>query len=61
MNCDKARALGWQRQYSFDSAVEATVRWYVDNECWWRQIKTGDYLEYYKQQYAARLAASEQS
>ncbi len=61
MNSDKARALGWKREYSFDSAVEATVRWYVENEFWWKQIKTGDYLEYYKKQYAARLAASEQS
>ncbi len=59
MNCDKARALGWQRQYRFDSALDATVRWYVDNAFWWRQIKTGEYLEYYKRQYAARLAAAE--
>lgn len=61
MNCDKARALGWQRQFSFDTAVEATVRWYADNEWWWREIKTGDYLEYYKKQYAARLAAADES
>lgn len=58
MNCDKARALGWQRQYTFDTALEATVRWYQDNEWWWRKIKTGEYLEYYKRQYAARLAAA---
>lgn len=59
MNCDKARALGWTRSYSFDSALEVTVGWYVDNAFWWRQIKTGEYLEYYKRQYAARLAAAE--
>jgi len=59
MNCDKARALGWQRQYTFDAAVEATVRWYQENETWWREIKTGEYMEYYKRQYAARLAAAE--
>lgn len=59
MNCDKARALGWQRQYTFDAALEATVRWYQDNEWWWRKIKTGEYLEFYKRQYAARLAAAE--
>jgi dTDP-glucose 4,6-dehydratase len=61
MNCDKARALGWNKQFSFDSALEATVRWYIENEFWWKQIKTGDYLEYYKKQYAARLAAAEQN
>ncbi len=59
MNCDKLRALGWQRQYSFDSALEATVDWYRDNEWWWRKIKTGEYLEFYKRQYGARLAAAE--
>ena len=59
MNCDKLRALGWQRQYSFDSALEATVDWYRNNEWWWRKIKTGEYLDYYKRQYGARLAAAE--
>ncbi len=61
MNCDKARALGWQRRFSFDTAVAATVQWYVDNAWWWQPIKTGDYLDYYKQQYAARLAAADEN
>jgi dTDP-glucose 4,6-dehydratase len=59
MNCDKLRALGWQRRYSFDQAVELTVNWYKQNENWWRKIKTGEYLEFYKRQYEARLAAAE--
>lgn len=59
MRCDKLRALGWEREYNdFDAAVENTVRWFRENEWWWRKIKTGEYLEYYKQQYAARLAAA---
>lgn len=58
MNCEKLRALGWERQFSFESAVEATVHWFRDNEWWWRKIKTGEYLEYYKQQYANRLASA---
>lgn len=59
MNCDKLRALGWQRGYDFEHALETTVRWYQSNEWWWRKIKTGEYLEYFKRQYAERLAASE--
>lgn len=59
MKCDKLRALGWQRAYDFDRGLEETVRWYQNNESWWRDIKTGDYLEYYKKQYADRLAAAE--
>jgi dTDP-glucose 4,6-dehydratase len=59
MNCDKLRALGWQREYDFERGLENTVEWYKANEWWWRKIKTGEYLEYYKQQYAARLAAAD--
>ena len=59
MHCDKLKALGWERQYDFETAIEKTVRWYQENEWWWRKIKTGEYLEYYKSQYAARLAAAD--
>ncbi len=59
MTAEKARALGWQRQYDFDQGLEATVDWYVSNEWWWRKIKTGEYLDFYKMQYAQRLASLE--
>jgi dTDP-glucose 4,6-dehydratase len=59
MTCEKLRGLGWQRQYDFETALETTVRWYQNNDWWWRKIKTGEYLEYYKQQYAHRLASTE--
>jgi dTDP-glucose 4,6-dehydratase len=29
------RELGWSPQESFDSGIERTVRWYLDNEGWW--------------------------
>lgn len=57
MTAEKARELGWRQQFDFATGLEATVRWYVDNEWWWRKIKTGAYLEYYKRQYAERFAA----
>ncbi|MBK8134909.1 MAG: dTDP-glucose 4,6-dehydratase [Chloroflexi bacterium] len=56
MDASKLRDLGWQRQWAWPEALNATVDWYVRNEWWWRKIKTGEYLDYYKQQYAARLA-----
>lgn len=59
MNCDKLRALGWEREYTFETAIETTIQWYQENEWWWRKIKIGEYLEFYKKQYAARLAAAE--
>ena len=57
MTAEKARALGWQRQYDFEDGLAATVGWYQENEWWWRKIKTGEYLEYYKRQYTERLAS----
>ncbi len=55
LDCSKVQALGWQNQYNFEQAIETTVKWYVDNEWWWRKIKSGErYKEYYQQQYAGR-------
>ena len=34
------RELGWSAQESFDSGIEHTVRWYLDNEAWWRPLVT---------------------
>ena len=50
----KVRALGWSNRNTFAQAIEKTVRWYAENEWWWRKLKTGEYLEYYKRQYAGR-------
>lgn len=54
LDCSRLRALGWQSQHSFAQALEKTVRWFVDNEAWWRPIKSGAYLEYYRKQYGER-------
>lgn len=61
MKADKLKALGWQREFDYEAGLEATVNWYRANEWWWRKIKTGEYLEYYKKQYAERLAAADPS
>ena len=35
--------LGWQPEYGFDEGLEATVRWYVENEQWWRRVQSEAY------------------
>jgi len=51
----KVQALGWRSRHTFEEALEKTVRWYVENEWWWRPIKSGEfYQEYYRRQYAGR-------
>ncbi|MEK7442275.1 MAG: dTDP-glucose 4,6-dehydratase, partial [Chloroflexota bacterium] len=48
LDVNKLRALGWKPTHTFDQALEKTVKWFVANEKWWRPIKSGEYLEYYK-------------
>jgi dTDP-glucose 4,6-dehydratase len=35
--------LGWTAHENFDSGIEKTVRWYMDNEHWWRPLRGGVY------------------
>jgi dTDP-glucose 4,6-dehydratase len=48
------RELGWEPRYRFESAIKTTIQWYKNNEKWWRNIKSGEYMKYYEQQYIAR-------
>ncbi len=55
LDISKIRALGWESSHTFAEALEKTVRWYVENEWWWRPIKSGEhYREYYRRQYEGR-------
>jgi dTDP-glucose 4,6-dehydratase len=56
LDSSKLKALGWQPAHTFEQALQETVSWYVDNEWWWRKIKSGEYREYYKAQYGSRLS-----
>lgn len=37
------RELGWRPQETFASGLRKTVRWYLDNETWWRRVRDGSY------------------
>ena len=37
------RELGWRPQETFASGLRKTVRWYLDNEAWWRRVRDGSY------------------
>jgi dTDP-glucose 4,6-dehydratase len=57
----KIRSLGWEPNHTCEEAIEKTVRWYVENEWWWRPIKRGEhYQEYYKRQYEGREVLDDQ-
>ncbi|MFP4106080.1 MAG: dTDP-glucose 4,6-dehydratase [Phycisphaerae bacterium] len=53
------RELGWTPSRSaWPEALDQTVRWYVENETWWRRVKSGAYRDYYHQQYGRRKTLS---
>jgi dTDP-glucose 4,6-dehydratase len=54
LNSGKLRELGWSPRMEFDEGLRETVAWYRANEDWWRPLKSGEFLEYYKRQYAHR-------
>jgi dTDP-glucose 4,6-dehydratase len=58
VDCSKLASLGWEPAHDFASALAETVAWYRDREDWWRPLKGGEYLDYYRRQYGDRLAAS---
>jgi dTDP-glucose 4,6-dehydratase len=35
--------LGWRAKETFDSGIEKTVRWYLDNRAWWESVRRGVY------------------
>jgi dTDP-glucose 4,6-dehydratase len=52
----RVRSLGWEPRREFEAGLAETVGWYRENRAWWEPIKSGEYLDYYKRQYAERLA-----
>jgi dTDP-glucose 4,6-dehydratase len=47
--------LGWSPKYNFDTGIEQTINWYLNNREWWENIISGEYQEYVKSQYGDRL------
>jgi dTDP-glucose 4,6-dehydratase len=37
------RELGWTPRRDFAGGLRETVRWYLDNEAWWKDIRSGAY------------------
>lgn len=37
------KKLRWKPRYSFNSGMEATVKWYVDNLDWCKKVQAGNY------------------
>jgi dTDP-glucose 4,6-dehydratase len=46
-----ARKTGWSPGVDFETGLAETVRWYREHEGWWRPLKSGEFLEYYRKNY----------
>lgn len=46
--------LGWAPLVPWERGLDDTIRWYADNEAWLRDIRSGDFLNYYERMYANR-------
>lgn len=55
LDSKKIKKLGWKPEHDFKKAIKETIEWYVSNPDWWKKIKSGEYLEYYKKQYQNRI------
>lgn len=45
------RELGWYPETRFDEGIKKTVKWYLDNQRWWKEIISGEYKDYYEKTY----------
>lgn len=54
-----SRELGWQPVVSFDDGLKRTVEWYQTHEGWWKKIKNGEYMTYYKTWYKEHLQVAQ--
>jgi dTDP-glucose 4,6-dehydratase len=46
--------LGWKPSLQFEEGLEKTVDWYLANEEWLQNVTSGEYQNYYEEQYVKR-------
>lgn len=43
--------LGWEPETAFEVGIKKTIKWYLDNEQWMKNVTSGQYQSYYKKMY----------
>ncbi|MGI6296578.1 MAG: dTDP-glucose 4,6-dehydratase [Armatimonadota bacterium] len=55
LDSSKLLALGWQRTHDFQQGMRDTIRWYMENQQWWRTIKdSAEHRRFSEEWYADR-------
>ena len=43
--------LGWKPEHNFDTGIEATIKWNLDNQKWLRNVESGEYQNWVEKHY----------
>ncbi|HEX3023392.1 MAG TPA: dTDP-glucose 4,6-dehydratase [Lachnospiraceae bacterium] len=46
--------IGWYPETMFKDGIRLTIKWYLENEQWLRNVTSGDYQNYYEKMYQCR-------
>ncbi len=46
--------LGWEPTETFDTGIRKTIQWYLENDSWVADVKSGDYQKWLDTNYAGR-------
>lgn len=47
-------ALGWYPETCFEVGIKKTLKWYLDNQEWVKNVTSGEYQKYYEKMYAGK-------
>ena len=49
---DKIKAeMGWYPETMFKDGIRLTIKWYLENEEWMKNVTSGNYQKYYEDMY----------
>lgn len=48
------RDLGWYPETPFEVGIKKTIKWYLENEEWMKNVTSGQYQDYYEKMYGGK-------
>ena len=46
--------LGWKPEYNFDTGIQATIKWNLENQEWLSHVESGEYMKWLDKNYVNR-------
>ncbi|MBN2402977.1 MAG: dTDP-glucose 4,6-dehydratase [Spirochaetes bacterium] len=55
INCDRIKSeLGWKQSVDFDAGLDRTIEWYLNNQRWIDNVRSGEYKKWMEKNYSKR-------